>query len=320
MNKVLSSAEFVVENAKHVKINKNKIKEFCKNFHHGNVNHWLSEAPLDFSKLNEEEILNFLLVYSAIGFCYWGDPPWSINYSGKKHTGSFAMISAIMKAHEEGINILDPKYRSQINKKEFSKILEITENNKIHLFDERLKFLNESGKIIVNKYGGDVSNLIKSAENDIIKLLEIITKDFSAYSDSYKYNGKEVYFYKKAQLFISDIFQTFKGEGIGHFHNVRELTALADYRIPQVLRNLSIIEYSKELAEKIDKEILIQKGSQEEIELRASMIWVVQLIYESVKDREQQLLPIGVNDHLWLIRRQKFSDDEIHHKTITTAY
>ena len=103
-------------------------------------------------------------------------------------------------------------------------------------------------------------------------------------------------------------------------HNAQELTALADYRIPQVLRNLKMLEYSKELAEKINKGILILKGSQEETELRASMIWVVQLIYEIVKDREQQLLPIGVNDHLWLIRRKKFSKDEIHHKTITTAY
>ncbi len=320
MNKILSSAKFVIENAKYVKINKDKIKELCKNFHHGDVNHWLSEAPLDFSKLDEEQILNFLLVHSTIGFCYWGDPPWSIEYRGKKHIGSFAMISTIMKAHESGIKILDPEYRSQINEKEFSKILGIRGDNKIHLFNERLKFLNESGKVIIDKYSGKVSNLLKSADGDVTKLLEILTKNFLSYNDSYKYNGKDVYFYKKAQLFISDVFQTFKGEGTGHFHNVEELTALADYRIPQVLRNLGILVYSEELVEKIDKGILIPKGSQEEIELRASMIWTVQLIYTSLKDREQRLLPIGVNDHLWLLRRQKFSEDEIHHKTITTAY
>lgn len=312
--------EFVIENAKYVKINKDKIKEFCKNFHHGDVNHWISEAPLDFSKLNEEEILNFLLVYSTIGFCYWGDKPWSIEYRRKKHNGSFAMIAAIMKAHENEIKILDPKYRSKINQKELSKVLEINENNKIYLFNERLKFLNESGKVIIDKYSGKVSNLLKSADGDVTKLLEILTKNFLSYNDSYKYNGKDVYFYKKAQLFISDVFQTFLGEGIGHFHNPQELTALADYRIPQVLRNLGILAYSKELADKIDKGISILKGSQEEIELRASMIWAVQLIYTSVKEREQRLLPIGVNDHLWLLRRQKFSEDEIHHKTITTAY
>ena len=320
MNKIISSAKFVAENAEHVKIDRDKIDEFCKNFHHGDVNHWLSEAPLDFSKLSEEEILNFLLVYSTIGFCYWGNPSWAIKYHGNKNIGSFAMISAIIKAHENGIKILDPKYRTQINKEEFSKILEINQDNKISLFEERLKFLNESGKVIVEKFNGKVSNLIKSANNDVVRLLEILIKSFSAFNDSYSYKGKKIYFYKKAQLFISDIFQTFRGEGIGHFHNIQELTALADYRIPQVLRNLGILVYSKELAKKIDKGVLISKGSQEEIELRASMIWGVQLIYTSVKDREQRLLPIGVNDHLWLARRKKFLDDDIHHKTITTAY
>lgn len=66
MNKVLSSTRLVIEKAQYVKINKSKIKEFSENFHHGDVNHWLSEAPLNFSTLNEEEILNFLLVYSTI--------------------------------------------------------------------------------------------------------------------------------------------------------------------------------------------------------------------------------------------------------------
>jgi len=320
MNKILSSTKFVVENARYVKINKDKIKELCKNFHHGDVKHWLSEAPLDFSKLSEEQILNFLLVYSTIGFCYWGNPPWSIEYNRKKYLGSFAMIAAIMNAHKNGIKILDPKYRSQINKEEFAKILNIREGNKIYLFNERLKFLNESGKIILEKYNGKVSNLVKSAGGDVIKLLEVLTKNFSSYNDSYKYDGKEVHFNKKAQLFISDIFQTFEGEGIGHFHNIQEVTGLADYRIPQVLRKLGILVYSKELAEKIDKGILISRGSQEEIEVRASAIWAIQLIYTSVKDREQRLLPIGVNDHIWLIRRQKFPEDKIHHKTITTAY
>lgn len=320
MNKVLSSTKLVVENGKYVKINKSKIKEFSDNFHHGDVNHWLSEAPLDFSTLNEEEILNFLLVYSTIGFCYWGDRPWSIKYNGKIYQGSFAMIAAIMKAHEKGTNVLDPRYRSQISKKEFSMMLEIGEDNKIHLFDERLRFLNESGKVIIDKYNGRVSNLLKSADGNVIKLLETLTKNFMSYNDSYQYKEKEVCFHKKAQLFISDVFQTFGGEGIGHFHNIQELTALADYRIPQVLRNLGVLMYSNDLAERIDQGILIPKGSQEEIELRASMVWAVQLIYTSVKDWEQRLLPIGVNDHLWLLRRKRFSKDEIHHKTITTAY
>lgn len=112
------------------------------------------------------------------------------------------MIAAIMKAHEKGTKILNPGYRSQISKKEFSMMLEIGEDNKIHLFDERLRFLNESGTVIIDKYSGRVSNLLKSAGGDVIKLLDTLTEIFVSYNDSYKYKEKEVCFYKKAQLFI----------------------------------------------------------------------------------------------------------------------
>ena len=178
MNKILSSAKFVVKNAKSIKINNDNLLEFANSFKSRKNNHWLSEAPLDFSQFNDEEILNFLLVYSTTGFCYWGKPKWSIEYGGVKHEGSFAMIAAITKAHKNGVNILNPEYRSKINKKEYSKILEISKNNQIQLFDERLRFLNESGKVIIDKYAGKVSNLFKLARGNVIKLTNILTKDF----------------------------------------------------------------------------------------------------------------------------------------------
>jgi hypothetical protein len=320
MNKILSSVEFVVKNAKHVRINNNALLKFASNFKGRKNNHWLSEAPLDFSNFNDEEILNFLLVYSATGFCYWGNPKWHIDYEGVKHEGSFAMIAAIMKAHKNGVKILNPEYRSKMDKEEYSKVLEISKSNKILLFDERLKFLNESGKVIIDKYQGKVSNLFKFAKGDVIKLIEILIKNFSTYDDSYKYKGKDVYFYKKAQLFISDVFQTFQNKGIGKLINSEELTALADYRIPQTFKNLGILEYSEYLENKIANGELIQGGSEEEIEIRASMILAVQLIHDIVKEREGKILPIEINDQMWLLRRLRFPNDEVHHKTITTSY
>jgi len=95
---------------------------------------------------------------------------------------------------------------------------------------------------------------------------------------------------------------------------------LADYRIPQVLKRLGILSYSKELADKINRGVLILKGSEEEVEMRANMVWAVQLMYEELKDRMPGILPIEINDHLWLLRRQLFPDDNAHHRTLTTAY
>ncbi len=43
----------------------------------------------------------------------------------------------------------------------------------------------------------------------------------------------------------------------------------ADYRVPQILRELSILNYSDQLAELIDSEIELEYSSEYEVEIRA---------------------------------------------------
>lgn len=280
MNKVLSTTKFVVSNAKYVSINKKKIKEFCKHFNESHINHWLNESPFDLTKLNEKEGLHFLLVFNAISFSYWGDPKWVIKYNNEEFDGAWGMISALGKAIENNIPILNMKYLSNISGKDFEKIVE--GNVEIPLFEERLNILREVGKVVLEKFDGDFSVLIKKANNDAIKLLDLIILNFPSFEDSSLYKGKRVYFYKRAQLLISDIYQYFNGNSYGKLKNTNELTACADYKLPKVLRQLGIIEYKKELAEKIDKKIELYKGSEEEIEIRACTIWANEFIKQEV--------------------------------------
>ena len=42
-----------------------------------------------------------------------------------------------------------------------------------------------------------------------------------------------------------------QGRGLGAFHDIDRLTMFADYRVPVVLRQLGILEYSPELAFKV---------------------------------------------------------------------
>ena len=322
MNRVLESAKYVAGNSKSVKLNKDKLKEFCKAFKRSDAKHWLSTSPYDFSKLeSDDEKLNFLLVYSAMGFCYWGDPAWSIQYNGQSHQGSYGMIAAIGRAHDAGMSILDPMYRACMTKNDLKDMLK-SDGGEIPLFEERLKFVRETGTFLANNYDRSVSELICSTNQDVQELLGILVKNFSAFQDSYVYNRKEVEFNKKAQLFISDVHQLYGGQGLGYFSNINELTALADYRIPQVLRNFGILSYSKELADKIDQKIQLLKGGKEEIEIRANMVWAVKLMYDELNNKvgSPQISAISINDHLWLLRRKLFPDDDAHHRTMTTAY
>src|SRR3989344_5932665 len=98
MNSVLETTKYVVESSKHVKINKDKIKEFCKDFEHSHINHWINESPYDLKGLAKDEKLNFLLVFNSISFSYWGEPKWTIEYNGEKLGGAFSMIVALGRA------------------------------------------------------------------------------------------------------------------------------------------------------------------------------------------------------------------------------
>ena len=82
---------------------------------------------------------------------------------------------------------------------------------------------------------------MKQANGDAVKLLDIIISAFPSFDDVSTFNGKKIYFYKRAQLLVSDIYQLFGGEGYGNLINIDQLTACADYKLPQSLRTLGII-------------------------------------------------------------------------------
>lgn len=321
MNKILTSTKFVVDNSKHVKINHDKIDEFCKSFKESNPCHWINDSPSDMSKLSDKEKLNFMFILSSLNFCYWGDPKWSINYRGKEYDGFYGMIAALINATENKIPLLDFNFLSNIPKEAFERtIYPNGKHTEIPLFNERLNILREIGTSLKDNFNCDLSRLIDESKKDSLKLLNLIITNFPSFDDSSEYKGKNIYFYKRAQLFIADIHQFFKGKKYGDFFNIDELTAFADYKVPQILRKIGILEYSKDLSNKIDNLMEIQKGTEEEIEIRAGMIWSIELIKEKLKVKIPGITSNEIDHYLWILSLSKNKDDKPYHRTRTIAY
>ncbi len=57
----------------------------------------------------------------------------------------------------------------------------------------------------------------------------------------------------------------------------------ADYRVPQILRELNILNYSDQLAQLIDSEVKLEYSSEFEVEIRALTIVAVEEILEKIK-------------------------------------
>lgn len=318
MNQITETTRFVVENSTKVTINEDKIIEFCETFQHGNFPHWLSSSPISYSHLDDKDKLNLLLIFNSTSFCYWGNPKWTIEYKNEKYDGSWGMIASIVRAVEGDKPILETRYRSDISKEDYGKILE--GNIEIPLFYERWKITKEVASVLLQKFDGEFANVIKEADGDASKLLEIIVNNFPSFKDVRTYNGKEIFFYKRAQLLIEDVYQSFGGEGYGNLSGVENFTACADYKLPQSLRKLGIISYSKDLEEKIDNLVQIDENSEEEVEIRANTIWAVEMIKEELKRQGKQATSFGINDHLWMMSQNKNIDDKPYHRTLTISY
>jgi hypothetical protein len=110
------------------------------------------------------------------------------------------------------------------------------------------------------------------------------------------------------------------GKGLGSFRDIKELTAFADYKLPQVLRHLGVIEYSPGLLEKVDRMIPLDPGSEEEVEIRASTIWAVDLIRQEMNRLGKEVRASEIDWLLWNLGQDDAFRAKPYHRTTTIFY
>lgn len=309
LDKIIKSCKYVADHSKSVTINEIKLNEFIKTIKEIETKHWLSFSPYDLLELQVETIINFLLIYEAIDFSFWGNPKWTINVDKGQEDGSTALLYAILKYVKEK----DTTDFSNITKDEFRKILK--GNVEIPLFEERYSIIKNVSKIVNKEMNGNFYEFIKDITADT-ELFEIIVKYFPNFKDERKYNDKTIYFYKLAQLLTSDIL---------HIRELKEnikvdyshIIGCADYKIPQVMRGLGILEYSDDLAKIIDNKEEIEENSQYEVEIRANMLVVIDKI---AKELHHRVCHIDINDYIWCQAKNGDVQLRPYHLTRTTNY
>ena len=288
LKEIIESCKYVVKKSENVKISEIKLNDFIDEMKNIECKHWLSSSPFGLLELPVETNINFLLIYESIDFSFWGDPKWKIDIENKKEDGSIALLYVLLK-YVKDRNITD---FSNIQIKEFKEILK--GNVEIPLFKERYNIITNVSRIVNEKMNGNFYKNIKNINNDI-ELFNLIIKTFPQFKDERTYKGKTIYFYKLAQLLTSDIL---------HIREMKEkiqvnyshLLGCADYKIPQVMRGLGILEYNNSLSYKVDNKIEIEQNSEEEIEIRASMLVVIDMIRNKLKGN---ICSMDINDYIW---------------------
>ena len=307
LSKIIESNKYVIENAKFIQINKKEIEKFANQIKDVNIQNWLYNSPYKLLDENIETIITFLLYFEAIDFSFWGNPKWHIETINGVEDGSMALMYAMLRYMREN------KSFNNLTKEKFKKYLQ--GNIDIPLFEERYQIIKNINKVVNEKMDGNFYNAVFKLTSDE-ELFSFIIDNFEDFKDVRTYQGKIIYFYKLAQLLTSDILHIReKKENIKV--DYAHLVGCSDYKIPQGLRALNLVKYNKELADIVDNKIEIKENSTYEVEIRATVIYVIDEIKKLLNNK---INAIELNDYIWLMSKNKELPKRPYHLTRTTNY
>lgn len=292
LEKIKTSCNYVAKNSKYVAINYDVLDEYIKTIDMRKIKFWLSSNPYNLFDMNIDKIINFMLIFESIDYCFWGQPKWTIETIEGKKSGSDALLYALL-SHVKKVDKID---FSNISFEEFSDILK--GNVDIPFLKERYETVVSICNVVNKKMNGNFYNYIEKINEDT-ELFDIIINNFSEFCDVREYDNKKIYFYKLAQLLTSDILhikELINGTKVDYSH----LVGCADYKIPQTLRALGIVEFNSEVSKIVDNKQLIDENSMYEVEIRANMIAVISYINSKLKDT----CSIDINDYLFLASKK----------------
>lgn len=315
-DRILNSLTPVLEDLKFVTIDTYRLKAIADELLEAPIPPWDNDLQL---LGTPEETAQYYFFLDSINFCFWGrknTPRWEYQINGEWVGGYYAYSRAIKDAFVQDARFFDASYLSEISEEDFRSIF-ASGRNTLELVDERLNIIRENFRILKKNFDGKAIHLFQQADMDADMIVETLLDTFPTFDDSVLWQGNRVFFLKRAQILVSDI--SFTGLPELAIQNLDHLTVFADYKLPQILESFGVLKYSAELDSDIVHEVLIPKGSQKEIELRAASIAAI----EQLRDEMEGLgRTISTNELDWIlwVKAKATSFEKSHHKTLTTFY
>jgi hypothetical protein len=179
--------------------------------------------------------------------------------------------------------------------------------------------LNDLGRYLLERFGGSPTALVEAAAGSAQELVRLLVA-MPYFNDVEAYDGLEVLFYKRAQLTAADLAVAFAGQAWGRFDDLDQLTIFADNLVPHVLRVDGALAYDEGLLARINREELIPAGSPEEVEIRASAVWSVELLVAELRAAGHPVTAQQLDYLLWHRGQQPHYKAIPRHRTRTVYY
>lgn len=266
----------------------------------------------------------WVLVLDALNFAFWswaadGDRRWIVEYDGTRYDGYWALAAALRQAVDRGQPLWESDYLLAASDAELAAIFDPAnpDGPPIPQLDRRVAHLREVGFGLREQ---PIEELIAAAGGSAVALVHAVCRRFPSFDDRVTIDGNEVRFFKRAQIFVADLHGAFGGTGLGAFSDLHELTAFADYKVPQVLRRFGVLRYAPDLEAALRERRLIPARSRWELEIRAGTIWACELIRQQLAERGTPLRAFEIDWALWLTGQNLPPGTEPYHRTPTMYY
>lgn len=315
--KVLGTTKLVVESAQFVTLDHNAVEKISRKIEK-QLSAQLETAEQGYGATgNYDQDVQLIFMENAANFCFWAEkdePKWQVGWKGKDRSGFYGLVASFQRALAENPHTLDADYMANINEASAEHIFRSNNATEIPLLKERTHNLREAGQVLKEKYEGHFKNVLESAHYDAIEIAKLLYQDFPSFHDVAQFDGNDVYFLKRAQITSYDMSHLSHPEK-RKMSNLHALTAFADYKIPQMLREAGVIRYAEDLAQHVDEYVLITAGSREEIEIRSATIWGIELIRQKLKN----YTAADIDKALWLASQDQ-TGLRPYHRTYSTYY
>lgn len=195
----------------------------------------------------------------------------------------------------------------------------------IPLLHSRCRLLQELGSVLKEKFGGLAYNVVLSAKHSARDLVRIITSAFPGFRDQSQFMHDQIFFYKRVQILVGDLWGSMNGQGIADFSDLSFLTCFPDYRIPQLFRSIGILKTTEEFGKILDSEdgkMNVLPNSEEEILIRCWTVQCVELIKNKILHKGIKIEAFQLDWLLWERGEKLMKLGQIvpHHRTLTTFY
>jgi hypothetical protein len=201
---------------------------------------------------------------------------------------------------------------------------------------ERVRLLQEMAQALLTFHKGSATHFISQANRSADLLVHNILQYFPGFRDATvdPEKGRWVAFYKRAQILVADLWAALgsedgdskHGADLCNFTDMAKITTFADYRVPQLLRGLSVLEYSPSLSQKVDNGNEVQASSMDELYIRAATVVAVDLLVENVREKvdgsTQNINAVKMDWYLWNIGEKLDREGRLakHHRVRTIFY